>query len=136
MKEGQGRSTPTNSSDDSQTNIVSGIGSSLRIGNVTLQHSIKRRIKRIRQRLMALKYEFLEPLLGGESASLGYRVAVGAARAKVGRWLQELQRLRQARKEGATSIGLIISEMIKVFFLFTGNHIFLLWIQVFNIFKV
>ncbi|KAL2645936.1 hypothetical protein AAZV13_05G020900 [Glycine max] len=112
-KEGQGRSTPTNSSDDSQTNIVSGIGSSLRIGNVTLQHSIKRRIKRIRQRLMALKYEFLEPLLGGESASLGYRVAVGAARAKVGRWLQELQRLRQARKEGATSIGLIISEMIK-----------------------
>lgn len=135
-KEGQGRSTPTNSSDDSQTNIVSGIGSSLRIGNVTLQHSIKRRIKRIRQRLMALKYEFLEPPLGGESASLGYRVAVGAARAKVGRWLQELQRLRQARKEGATSIGLIISEMIKVFFLFTGNHIFLLWIQVFNIFKV
>ncbi|KAL9326377.1 hypothetical protein ACSQ67_007022 [Phaseolus vulgaris] len=112
-KEGQGRSTPTNSVDDSQTNIVSGVGSSLGIGNITLQHSIKRRIKRIRQRLMALKYEFLEPPLGGESASLGYRVAVGAARAKVGRWLQELQRLRQARKEGATSIGLIISEMIK-----------------------
>ncbi|KAL2322088.1 hypothetical protein Fmac_026467 [Flemingia macrophylla] len=112
-KEGQGKSTPLNSSDDSQPNIVSGIGSSLGIGNITLQHSIKRRIKRIRQRLMALKYEFLEPPLGGESASLGYRVAVGAARAKVGRWLQELQRLRQARKEGATSIGLIISEMIK-----------------------
>jgi len=115
-KEGQGRSTPTNIVDDSQTNIVSGVGSSLGIGNITLQHSIKRRIKRIRQRLMALKYEFLEPPLSGESASLGYRVAVGAARAKVGRWLQELQRLRQARKEGATSIGLIISEMIKVFF--------------------
>ncbi|KAK7388896.1 hypothetical protein VNO78_23723 [Psophocarpus tetragonolobus] len=112
-KEGQCRSTPTNNGDDSQTNIVSGIGSSLGIGSITLQHSIKRRIKRIRQRLMALKYEFLEPPLGGESASLGYRVAVGAARAKIGRWLQELQRLRQARKEGATSIGLIISEMIK-----------------------
>lgn len=108
-KEGQGRY----SGDDSQTNIVSGIDSSLGIGNIALQHSIKRRIKRIRQRLMALKYEFLEPPLGGESASLGYRVAVGTARAKVGRWLQELQRLRQARKEGATSIGLIISEMIK-----------------------
>lgn len=115
-KDGQGRSTPNNSSDDSQTNIASGLGSSLGIGSITLQHSMKRRIKRIRQKLMALKYEFLEPPLGGESAGIGYRVAVGAARAKVGRWLQELQRLRQARKEGATSIGLIISEMIKVFF--------------------
>ncbi|XP_073227045.1 uncharacterized protein [Cicer arietinum] len=105
-KEGQGRSIPTNSSDDSQTNIASGIGSSLGIGNIASQPSIKRRIKRIRQKLMALKYEFVEP-------PLGYRVAVGAARAKVGRWLQELQRLRQARKEGATSIVLIISEMIK-----------------------
>ncbi|GAU24652.1 hypothetical protein TSUD_208780 [Trifolium subterraneum] len=110
-KEGQGRSTPTNSSDDPQTNIVSGIGCSLGIGNIASQPSIKRRIKKIRQRLMALKFEFVEPPLGGES--IGYRVAVGAARAKVGRWLQELQRLRQARKEGATSIGLIISEMIK-----------------------
>lgn len=109
----QGRSTPTNSSDDSQTNVASGIGSSLGIGNITSQPSVKRRIKKIRQRLMALKYEFVEPPLGGESAGIGYRVAVGAARAKVGRWLQELQRLRQARKEGATSIGLIISEMIK-----------------------
>ncbi|CAJ2664620.1 unnamed protein product [Trifolium pratense] len=112
-KEGQGRSTPTNSSDDPQTNIASGIGCSLGIGNIASQPSIKRRIKKIRQRLMALKFEFVEPPLGGESAGIGYRVAVGAARAKVGRWLQELQRLRQARKEGATSIGLIISEMIK-----------------------
>ncbi|CAK8563221.1 unnamed protein product [Lathyrus sativus] len=112
-KDGQGRSTPTNSSDDSQTNIASGIGSSLGVGNIASQPSIKRRIKKIRQRLMALKYEFVEPSLGGESAGIGYRVAVGAARAKVGRWLQELQRLRQARKEGASSIGLIISEMIK-----------------------
>lgn len=116
-KEGQGRSTPTNSNDDPQTNITSGLGGScIGIGSVTLQHSMKRRIKKIRQRLMALKYEFLEPPLGGESAGIGYRVAVGAARAKVSRWLQELQRLRQARKEGATSIGLIIAEMIKVFY--------------------
>ncbi|XP_050870916.1 uncharacterized protein LOC127073749 isoform X2 [Lathyrus oleraceus] len=112
-KDGQVRSTPTNSSDDSQANIASGIGSSLGVGNIASQPSIKRRIKKIRQRLMALKYEFVEPSLGGESAGIGYRVAVGAARAKVGRWLQELQRLRQARKEGASSIGLIISEMIK-----------------------
>ncbi|CAI8584769.1 unnamed protein product [Vicia faba] len=112
-KDGQGRSTPTNSSDDSQTNIASGVGSSLGVGNIASQPSIKRRIKKIRQRLMALKYEFVEPPLGGESAGIGYRVAVGAARAKVGRWLQELQRLRQARKEGASSIGHIICEMIK-----------------------
>ncbi|XP_019438653.1 PREDICTED: calponin homology domain-containing protein DDB_G0272472-like isoform X2 [Lupinus angustifolius] len=112
-KEGQGRPTLTNISDDSQTNIAPSVGSCLGIGNITLQHSIKKRIKRTRQRLMALKYEYTEPPLGGESAGIGYRVAVGAARAKVGRWLQELQRLRQARKEGATSIGLIISEMIR-----------------------
>nr|XP_029146090.1 uncharacterized protein LOC112722551 isoform X1 [Arachis hypogaea] len=112
-KEGQGRSAPTNSSDDPQTNIASGTGSILGIGNITMQHAMKRRIKRIRQKLMSLKYEFVEPPLGGESGGIGYRVAVGAARAKVGRWLQELKRLRQARKEGATNIGLIISEMIK-----------------------
>lgn len=116
-RSGQSRSAPTNSGDDPQTNIASSIGgSSLGIGGITLQHSMKRRIKKIRQRLMALKHEFLEPSLGGESAGIGYRVAVGAAKAKVGRWLQELQRLRQARKEGAMSIGLIIAEMIKVLF--------------------
>ncbi|MED6221115.1 hypothetical protein PIB30_051254 [Stylosanthes scabra] len=112
-KEGQGRSAPGNSSDDPQTNVASSTGSSLGIGNITLQHTMKRRIKRIRQKLMSLKYEFVEPPLGGEGGGIGYRVAVGAARAKVGRWLQELKRLRQARKEGATNIGLIISEMIK-----------------------
>ncbi|XP_054821414.1 uncharacterized protein LOC129320182 isoform X2 [Prosopis cineraria] len=112
-RSGQSRST-TNSGDDPQTNITSNTGgSSLGIGNIALQQSMKRRIKKIRQRLMALKHEFLEPSLGGESAGIGYRVAVNAAKAKVGRWLQELQRLRQARKEGATSIGLIIAEMIK-----------------------
>ena len=33
---------------------------------------------------------------------------------------KELQRLRQARKEGAASIGLITAEIIKVFLLFLG----------------
>lgn len=111
-KDGQGRSTPTSNSDDYQANCsnVSGT-SSLGTCDGTLQHSLKRRIKRIRQRLMALKYDFPEPP-GLENASLGYRTAVGTARAKIGRWLQELQKLRQARK-GALSIGLITAEMMK-----------------------
>ncbi|KAK1553855.1 hypothetical protein Q3G72_004531 [Acer saccharum] len=113
-KEGQGRSTPINNSDDYQANVVAGAGgSTLATGNVALQHSLKRRIKRIRQRLMALKYEFPELPVGSENAGIGYRTAVAIARAKIGRWLQELQKLRQARKEGASSIGLITAEMIK-----------------------
>ncbi|KAI9175015.1 hypothetical protein LWI28_026210 [Acer negundo] len=113
-KEGQGRSTPINNSDDYQANVVAGAGgSTLATGNVALQHSLKRRIKRIRQRLMALKYEFPELPVGSENAGIGYRTAVATARAKIGRWLQELQKLRQARKEGASSIGLITAEMIK-----------------------
>ncbi|KAJ4713125.1 S phase cyclin A-associated in the endoplasmic reticulum [Melia azedarach] len=112
-KEGQGRSTPINNNDDCQSNVVTGAeGSTLATGNVTLQHSLKRRIKRIRQRLMALKYEFTEPPVGSENGGIGYRTAVATARAKIGRWLQELQKLRQARK-GAASIGLITAEMIK-----------------------
>jgi hypothetical protein len=114
-KEGQGRTTPTNSSEDYQVNNVAGAGSStLAVGKALLQHSMKRRIKKIRQRLMALRYEFTEPLASSENTSIGYRMAVGTARAKFGRWLQELQRLRQARKKGAASIGLITAEMIKV----------------------
>lgn len=116
-KEGQGRSTPINNGDDCQSNVVTGSGgSSLATGNVALQHSLKRRIKRIRQKLMALKYEFPEPPVASENAGIGYRTAVATARAKIGRWLQELQKLRQARK-GAASIGLITAEMIKVFVL-------------------
>ncbi|KAH9722056.1 SCAPER N domain-containing protein [Citrus sinensis] len=112
-KEGQGRSTPINNNDDCQSSVVTGAGvSNLATGNVSLQHSLKRRIKRIRQRLMALKYEFPEPPVGSENAGIGYRTAVATARAKIGRWLQELQKLRQARK-GAASIGLITAEMIK-----------------------
>ncbi|GAV68281.1 hypothetical protein CFOL_v3_11784 [Cephalotus follicularis] len=113
-KEGQGRSTQTNNGEEYQGNSVSGLeGSTLATGNATLQHSMKRRSKRIRQRLMALKYEFSEPPVGSENSGIGYRTAVGAARVKIGRWLQELQKLRQARKEGAASIGLITAEMIK-----------------------
>lgn len=81
--------------------------------NVALQHSLKKRIKKIRQKLMALKYELTEPFMGAESASIGYRAAIGTARAKIGRWLQELQRHRQARKEGAASIGLVTGDIIK-----------------------
>ncbi|GFZ03534.1 hypothetical protein Acr_16g0001580 [Actinidia rufa] len=86
----EGRSTPISSVEDYQ-----------------------RRIKRIRQRLMSLKYEYPESPAGVENAGIGYRTAVGTARAKIGRWIQELQRLRQARKEGAASIGLITADMIK-----------------------
>ncbi|KAJ6765146.1 S PHASE CYCLIN A-ASSOCIATED PROTEIN IN THE ENDOPLASMIC RETICULUM [Salix koriyanagi] len=114
-KEGQGRTTPTHSSEDYQVNNVAGAGSStLAAGKALLQHSMKRRIKKIRQRLMALRYEFTEPPASSENTGMGYRMAVGTARAKFGRWLQELQRLRQARKKGAASIGLITAEMIKV----------------------
>lgn len=114
-KESQGRSTPTNSSDDYPANGSAILGNSeLPTGNGALQHSLKRRIKRIRQRLMALKFEFSEPPAAPENTGIGYRTAVGTARAKIGRWLQELQKLRQARKEGASSIGLITAEMIKV----------------------
>lgn len=115
-KDGQGKSTPTNNSEDNQASNFSGLGSStLPTSNVMLQHSMKRRIKKIRQRLMALKYEFPEPPVGAENSGIGYRTALGTARVKIGRWLQELQKLRQARKEGAASIGLITAEMIKVF---------------------
>ncbi|KAK9277925.1 hypothetical protein L1049_027482 [Liquidambar formosana] len=113
-KESQGRSTPTNNGEDYQANNISGSGgSTLATDNVSLQPSLKRRIKRIRQRLMALKHEFPETPVVNENAGIGYRTAVGTARAKIGRWLQELQRLRQARKEGAANIGLITAEMIK-----------------------
>ncbi|XP_058070263.1 uncharacterized protein LOC131219231 isoform X2 [Magnolia sinica] len=112
-KEGQGRSVSTNSVEDYQASLSGLGGSTLGIANAALQHSLKRRIKKIRQRLMALKYEFTEPPVGAENVGIGYRAQVGTARAKIGRWLQDLQRLRQARKEGAASIGLIVGDMIK-----------------------
>ncbi|KAK8687641.1 hypothetical protein V6N13_086444 [Hibiscus sabdariffa] len=114
-KESQGRSTQTNSVEDCQANGSAILGNSaFATGNSAFQHSLKRRIKRIRQKLMALKFEISEPPVAPESTGIGYRAAVGTARAKIGRWLQELQKLRQARKEGASSIGLITAEMIKV----------------------
>jgi hypothetical protein len=75
---------------------------------------MKRRIKKIRQRLMALKHAFIEPPIG-ESTGITHRAALGAAKAKLSRWLQDLQRHRQARKEGAASIGLIVGDITKVF---------------------
>ncbi|KAL5987293.1 hypothetical protein ACLOJK_038457 [Asimina triloba] len=101
-KDGLGKSVSTNNPEEYQANCSSGLGdSAIGMSNTALQHSLKRRIKKIRQRLMALKYEFIEPPIGAESVGIGYRAQVGAARAKIGRWLQDLQRLRQARKEGA-----------------------------------
>ncbi|XP_065878187.1 uncharacterized protein [Euphorbia lathyris] len=114
-KEGQGRSIPTNNGEVNQENGIAGVGGSALSTEMSssLQHSLKRRIKKIRQRLMALKYGFSDPPVGSENVGIGYRTAIATARAKLGRWLQELQRLRQARKEGAASIGLITAEMIK-----------------------
>lgn len=113
-KEGQARLTPTSNGGEYQTNCISGLGStSLAAGDASLQQSLKRKIKRIRQKLMAMKYEFTEPPAGFENIGIGFRTTMGTAREKIARWLQELKRLRQARKEGAASIGLITAEMIK-----------------------
>uniref|UniRef100_A0A1D1YPV0 S phase cyclin A-associated protein in the endoplasmic reticulum n=1 Tax=Anthurium amnicola TaxID=1678845 RepID=A0A1D1YPV0_9ARAE len=113
-KEGQGRSISNNNVEEYQTSSNLSIsGPAVGLGDATLQQSIKRRIKKIRQRLMAMKYDFTESSVGAECAGIAYRSSMGAARAKVGRWLQDLQRFRQARKEGAASIGLIVGDMIK-----------------------
>ena len=110
-KDNQNRSSSANSGDDSQ--IISSANtaeSGVKSFNST---QMKRRIKKIRQRLMALKHDFVEPLIG-ENTGIVHRSALGTAKAKLSRWLQDLQRLRQARKEGAASIGLIVSDMTKV----------------------
>ncbi|XP_039146295.1 uncharacterized protein LOC120283651 [Dioscorea cayenensis subsp. rotundata] len=107
-KDGYNRSAPTNSVEDFHTCLAAP-----GLITTTQQQSLKRRIKKIRQRLMALKHEFVEPSLGPENTGVGYRALVGGARAKIGRWLQDLQRHRQARKEGAASIGLIVGDMVK-----------------------
>lgn len=113
-KEGQGRSTLiSNCEDNNENNGFAPEGSSLATGHITTQHSLKRRIKKIRQRLMALKYDCPEPSISTENAGFVYRTAVANARVKIAKWLQELQRLRQARKEGAASFGLITAEIIK-----------------------
>lgn len=113
-KDNQGRSTPNSNGEDWQANSTNNSGScAFLTGNMPSQHSLKRRVKKIRQKLMALKHEFVEPSVSPEVAGIGYRAAVGTARAKIARWLQELQKLRQARKEGAGSFGLITTEIIK-----------------------
>ncbi|XP_024389117.1 uncharacterized protein [Physcomitrium patens] len=81
--------------------------------NVYLQ-VIKKRVKRIRQRLTSRKTEFNEPPSGIEGHGLGTATVAGGARSKIGRWMQELGRLQAMRKPGSlTSSGLIISEIIK-----------------------
>lgn len=113
-KEVQGRSTSINNCEDNNENNGSTPeGSMLAPGHITTQHSLKRRIKKIRQRLMALKYDCPELSISTENAGFVYRTAVSTARAKIAKWLQELQRLRQARKEGAASFGIITAEIIK-----------------------
>ncbi|KAL6855941.1 hypothetical protein ACP4OV_018743 [Aristida adscensionis] len=109
-KDSQNRSTSANSGEDSQITGNSSATDSMVKSSNSVQ--TKRRIKKIRQRLMALKHEFIEPAIG-ESTGITHRAALGAAKAKLSRWLQELQRLRQARKEGAASIGLIVGDIMK-----------------------
>lgn len=109
-KDGQNRSTSANSTEDPQTTGNSSTTDSMVKPSNNAQ--IKRRIKKIRQRLMALKHEFIEPSIS-ESTGMAHRAALGAAKAKLSRWLQDLQRLRQARKEGAASIGLIVGDITK-----------------------
>ncbi|KAL3824760.1 hypothetical protein ACJIZ3_020789 [Penstemon smallii] len=111
--QGQGRLTTYSSGEDNLANNNSFTAGPGNLTSEAFQHSLKRRIKRIRQRLMSLKHEFPETSVGLESSGIGYRTAVGTARGKIGRWLQDLQKLRQARKDGAASFGLITAEMIK-----------------------
>ncbi|XP_006655951.1 uncharacterized protein LOC102704066 [Oryza brachyantha] len=106
----QNRSSSANSGEDSQ---VIGSANTAESGVKSFNSTqMKRKIKKIRQRLMALKHDFVEPLIC-ENTGIVHRAALGTAKAKLSRWLQDLQRLRQARKEGAASIGLIVSDMTK-----------------------
>uniref|UniRef100_A0A0D9X148 S phase cyclin A-associated protein in the endoplasmic reticulum N-terminal domain-containing protein n=1 Tax=Leersia perrieri TaxID=77586 RepID=A0A0D9X148_9ORYZ len=109
-KDNQNRSSSANSGEGSQViGSANTAESGVKSSNST---QMKRRIKKIRQRLMALKHDFVEPLIG-ENTGIVHRAALGTAKSKLSRWLQDLQRLRQARKEGAASIGLIVGDMTK-----------------------
>ncbi|XP_075516549.1 uncharacterized protein LOC142551282 [Primulina tabacum] len=114
-KEGQalGRSIPLGNGEDNQENNSGRAADSCTLINEASQHSLKRRIRRIRQRLVSMKHEFPEPSFGLESSGSAHRTAIGTARLKIGKWLQDFQKLREARKDGASSFGLITSEMIK-----------------------
>ncbi|RVW31731.1 S phase cyclin A-associated protein in the endoplasmic reticulum [Vitis vinifera] len=100
-KDSQGRSTPTNNNEDYQATSISGLGSAtIPTGNVGLQQSMRRRIKRIRQKLMALKYEFLEPPVGNENAGIGYRTAMELQEQKLaGGFRNSRNSGKQGRKE-------------------------------------
>lgn len=119
----QSRSSSHGNGDDNPSNESGFKTASDKLINEASQHSLKRRIKRIRQKLMSLKHEFPEPSVALENSSLGYRTAVGTARAKIGKWIQDLQKLRQARKDGAANFGLITVDMVKVLYLLS-NFIF------------
>lgn len=113
-KEGLSRLMVTSSDDNTGTLSSDSVD---KLVNATQQHSLKRRIKKVRQRLMALKHDFVEHPVSYENTGISNRTSMAAARAKIGRWIQDLQRLRQARKEGAASIGLTVSDVIKVCFM-------------------
>ncbi|KAI5077181.1 hypothetical protein GOP47_0007005 [Adiantum capillus-veneris] len=79
------------------------------------RQALKRRVKKIRQRLMAKKYDFVEPPVGVEGFGIGSMAVAAAARSKIGRWLQDLQRFQLARKAGTSGVSFIVAEMIKYF---------------------
>ncbi|KAJ7564334.1 hypothetical protein O6H91_02G013300 [Diphasiastrum complanatum] len=81
--------------------------------SLTQSQSSKKRIKKIRQRLTTQKFEFVEPPVGVEGAGIGPASVTGAAKSKIGRWMQDLQRCQQARKAGSSAAGLVIGEMVK-----------------------
>ncbi|XP_042470368.1 uncharacterized protein LOC122052750 isoform X1 [Zingiber officinale] len=109
-KEGLSRLMVTSSDDNAGTLSSDSVD---KLVNATQQHSLKRRIKKVRQRLMALKHDFVEHPVSYENTGISNRTSMAAVRAKIGRWIQDLQKLRQARKEGAASIGLTVSDVIK-----------------------
>ncbi|KAH7436114.1 hypothetical protein KP509_05G003300 [Ceratopteris richardii] len=83
---------------------------------MALQHqALKRKVKKIRQKLMAKKYDFMEPPVGAEGFGIGSIAIAAAAKSKIGRWLQDLQRFQLARKAGTSGVSFIVAEMIKYF---------------------
>ncbi|CAK9250102.1 unnamed protein product, partial [Sphagnum jensenii] len=78
------------------------------------KQALKKRVKKLRQRLASRKSEFLEHSPGVDGYGMGSASLAGAARSRIGRWLQELGRLQQTRKPGNFSVScLIIAEMVK-----------------------
>jgi hypothetical protein len=63
---------------------------------------------------MAKKYDCVQPPPGAEGSGIGSMAIAAAARSKIGRWLQDLQRCQLAKKAGASGVGFIVAEMVKV----------------------